>query len=68
MSVSCLCLSVQPLSGVVAFVDAYLDDGQPLKNALGQTLVRLGAEVRARLPKNLENLTHLVWKDGNEGV
>lgn len=55
------------MSGVVAYVDVYLDDGSDLRKELGSRLAELGAEVRTRLPKNMANLTHLVWKDGDEG-
>lgn len=58
----------QPLSGVVAYVDACLDDGSSMRAEYGKCLGRLGADVRSRLPKNMETLTHLVWKDGSEGA
>lgn len=48
-------------------VDAQLDDLSPMNKEYGRLLRNLGADVRERLPKNIETLTHLVWKDGDEG-
>lgn len=58
---------MQPLAGVVVYVDAFLDDRSPMREEYGNLLRNLGADVRARLPKKMAGLTHLVWKGGNEG-
>ncbi|CAN0253912.1 unnamed protein product [Pylaiella littoralis] len=57
-----------PLAGVVVYVDAFLDDRSPMREEYGNLLRNLGADVRARLPKKMAGLTHLVWKGGNEGT
>ncbi|CAM9170319.1 unnamed protein product, partial [Scytosiphon promiscuus] len=61
-----ICSSDGPLAGTVVYVDAYLDDRSPMRDEYGSLLRNLGADVRARLPKKMENLTHLVWKGGDE--
>lgn len=49
-------------------MDAQLDDMSPMNKEYGRLLRNLGADVRDRLPKKIETLTHLVWKGGDEGV
>ncbi|CAM9224105.1 unnamed protein product, partial [Ectocarpus sp. 12 AP-2014] len=60
--------SSRPLAGLVIYVDAFLDDRSPMRDEFGRLLRTLGADVRARLPKSMETLTHLVWQGGDEGT
>lgn len=64
---ACECTARQVLTGVVVYVDAFLDDRSPMRDEYGRVLRNLGADVRARLPAKMTTLTHLVWKHGNEG-
>lgn len=58
----------QPLAGLVIYVDAFLDDRSPMRDEYGRLLRTLGADVRVRLPKSVDTLTHLVWQGGDEGA
>lgn len=51
----------------MVYVDAYLNDRTSMRAEYGACLRGMGADVRVRLPKKMETLTHLVWKDGDEG-
>lgn len=51
----------------MVYVDAFLDDRSPMREEYGRLLRNLGADVRARLPAKMATLSHLVWKDGDEG-
>lgn len=63
----CVWRAQQVLAGAVIYVDAFLDDRSPMRDEYGRLLRNLGADVRARLPAKVATLTHLVWKDGDEG-